>query len=305
MLINFEQTLSKLNDVRTGKIKEGLALGVPGIDEHLRFKYGNFNVILGHANVGKTTVVLYLMLLYTLKHKIRWLVFSSENEAYSILKKLIEFMEQQPINKINADVFKKQSGFLNQYFKFVDCEDLFTFDSLITLAENVKSAWDYQGFMIDPYNSLIKNREVLKGISSHEYDYEATSRMRLFCKKHNVSIWLNTHASTEALRKRHSKEEYYAGHPIPPMASDVEGGGKFVNRADDFLVIHRYIQHSSEWMFSHIHVRKVKDIDTGGRPTGIDEPIRLRSIKNNVGFEINGVNPLKPQQHKFEQDIPF
>lgn len=305
MLIDFSKQMDKLNDVRSGKFKEGLSLGVPGIDEYLRFKPGNFNVILGHANVGKTTVVLYLMLLYTMKHGIRWLVFSSENESYSIIKKLIEFMEQQPINKIDQEVYKKQAAFIDSHFKFVDCEELFTFDKLLKLAENIKDAWDYKGFLLDPYNSLIKNREVLKGISSHEYDYEATSRMRMFCKNKGVSIWLNTHASTEALRKKHSKEDFYAGHPIPPMASDVEGGGKFVNRADDFLVIHRYIQHPQDWMQSHIHVRKVKDIDTGGRPTPMDEPIRLRSIKNNVGFTVNGNNPIKPETHKFKEEIPF
>lgn len=305
MLIDFSKQMDKLNDVRSGKFKEGLSLGVPGIDEYLRFKPGNFNVILGHANVGKTTVVLYLMLLYTMKHGIRWLVFSSENESYSIIKKLIEFMEQKPINKIDQEVYKKQAAFIDSHFKFVDCEELFTFDKLLKLAENIKDAWDYKGFLLDPYNSLIKNREVLKGISSHEYDYEATSRMRMFCKNKGVSIWLNTHASTEALRKKHSKEDFYAGHPIPPMASDVEGGGKFVNRADDFLVIHRYIQHPQDWMQSHIHVRKVKDIDTGGRPTPMDEPIRLRSIKNNVGFTVNGTNPIKPQTHNFKEEIPF
>ena len=214
-------------------------------------------------------------------------------------------MEQKPINKIDQEVYKKQAAFIDSHFKFVDCEELFTFDKLLKLAENIKDAWDYKGFLLDPYNSLIKNREVLKGISSHEYDYEATSRMRMFCKNKGVSIWLNTHASTEALRKKHSKEDFYAGHPIPPMASDVEGGGKFVNRADDFLVIHRYIQHPQDWMQSHIHVRKVKDIDTGGRPTPMDEPIRLRSIKNNVGFTVNGTNPIKPQTHNFKEEIPF
>ena len=30
---------------------------------------------------------------------------------------------------------------------------------------------------------------------------------------------------------------------MPPNASDIEGGGKFVNRCDDFIVIHRYIFH--------------------------------------------------------------
>ena len=45
-------------------------------------------------------------------------------------------------------------------------------------------------------------------------------------------------------------------------------------------------------MNNYIHIRKVKDNDTGGRPTPIDNPIMMKSIKNNVGFEINGKKTL-------------
>ena len=62
MLVDFEKEISKLNQVRTGQIKEGLSLGIPAIDEFMRFKHSSFNVILGHSNVGKTTVILYMML---------------------------------------------------------------------------------------------------------------------------------------------------------------------------------------------------------------------------------------------------
>lgn len=304
MLINLEKTLDKLNKVRTGKTKEGLALGIKQIDEHMRFKPGNFNVILGHANVGKTTVVLYLMLMYSLKHKLRWLVFSAENEPYTLIKKLIEFMEAKPINLVKADAYQARVEYINNHFKFIEPEALYTYKDILELAKSVKDAWDYHGIMVDPYNSLMKDRKLLQGINSHEYDYEATSAFRIFCKANNISMWLNTHAATEALRKKHAKEDFYAGHPIPPMGADVEGGGKFINRADDFLVIHRYTQHHSEWMFSHIHVRKVKDIDTGGRPTPMEEPIRLKSIKNNVGFEVGGKNYLTMEPPK-KQELPF
>jgi len=100
MLIDYNSVLSKLNDVREGKIKEGLRLGIPEIDEYIRFKPGNFNIILGHANVGKTSIVLFLMLSYSIKHKLRWLVYSSENEPHSIIRKLVEYLAQKPINKI-------------------------------------------------------------------------------------------------------------------------------------------------------------------------------------------------------------
>ena len=42
MLINFDQQIDKLKQIRSGKIVEGLGLGFPEIDEYFRFKQGNF-----------------------------------------------------------------------------------------------------------------------------------------------------------------------------------------------------------------------------------------------------------------------
>jgi energy-coupling factor transporter ATP-binding protein EcfA2 len=301
MLINLNEVKDKLNKIRTGEITEGKKVGIPEIDNYIRFKEGNFNVILGHANVGKTTVILYLMLLYAKRLNIRWLVFSSENEPHSIYRKLVEFLEHKPITQVTEAAFEKQMGYINDFFKVVDNNNLYTYRNIVEIATSYKKAWDYGGLLIDPYNSLIKDPSIMKSLGGHEYDYQATTEIRKFCKTYNVSTWLNTHANTAALRQKHPVGHEYAGHPIPPMASDVEGGGKFVNRADDFVVIHRYIQHPADWMQSHIHVRKVKEIETGGKPTSIDEPIRFRSIVGNVGFEIDGQPILeKPIKEEFK-----
>tara|TARA_R100001163_G_scaffold11614_4_gene10631 strand:- start:14682 stop:15596 length:915 start_codon:yes stop_codon:yes gene_type:complete len=304
MIIEFENLKDKLKDIRTGKIKEGEKIDVQQIDEYLRFKEGNFNVVLGHANVGKTTVILYLMLVYSKRLKKRWLIFSSENEPHSIVRKLLEFLEQKPINKIQETEFDEHLEFINNHFKIIDTSSLYTYRKLIELSTAIKKAWDYHGLLIDPYNSLIKDPEMSKSIGGHEYDYQATTEIRLFAKKHNITVWLNTHANTNALRIKHPIGHEYVGHPIPPMASDVEGGGKFVNRADDFIVIHRYIQHPTEWMISHIHVRKIKEIETGGRPTPLDEPIKLRSMIGNVGFEIEGC-PILEAPIREQSNLPF
>jgi len=293
MLINYEKVTAHLQDIRTGKIKEGLTLGVPEIDDYFRFKPSSFNIILGHSNTGKTTIVLYLMLAYAIKHHIKWLVFSSENEAYSIVRKLIEFLEERPIQDVPQKQFEKHSKFIYTHFKIIDSTKLYTYRELLDLCKVVKDAWNYQGLLIDPYNSLIKERKLITSVGGHEYDYQATTELRIFAKKNNITIWVNTHANTSALRMVHRIDHEYAGHPIPPNAADVEGGGKFVNRADDFLVVHRYIQHPTEFMYSLLHVRKVKEVETGGRPTSIDEPIRLKALKNNVGFSINKMSILK------------
>ena len=64
----------------------------------------------------------------------------------------------------------------------------------------------------------------MKNLGGHEYDYQACTEMRMFCKENNVSLWLNTHANTNALRMVYKADHKFSGHPLPPMASDVEVG---------------------------------------------------------------------------------
>ena len=62
MYIDFNKEVKTLVDIKQGNYKEALKLDIPEIDEHIRLKKG-LTVILGHANVGKTSLVLFLMLL--------------------------------------------------------------------------------------------------------------------------------------------------------------------------------------------------------------------------------------------------
>ena len=291
--IDYGKLHEDLLSVKEGRIKEGYTFGHKAIDQYFRFKPRNFNIILGHANVGKTSLTIYLMLVQSLKNDLKWLIYSSENEPYSIMKKLIEYYNGEVLERMTMAQFETSLLFLQQYFMIMDISELQTYKSLLKNAQEVYDEWEYDGFLIDPYNSLAKDKTALTGLTSHDYDYMAASEMRMFCSRNNVSIWLNTHAVTEALRRTNKKGSNYEGHPAPPMAADSEGGGKWVNRASDFMVIHRYSQHPDDWMYSHLHIRKVKEMETGGRPTPMEEPIVLRSKPGNTGFEITGVDLIK------------
>jgi len=293
MLVNYQEQLNVIKSIRNGKLKEGLKLDIPELDEYIRFKPSNFNIILGHANVGKTTSILYLMLCYSLKHGLKWLVCSTENDSYSLIRKLIEFMEETPINLVSDHNFKTQAEFVNKHFKFVDNSVMYDYQTAIEMFKEVKKDFNYQGILLDPYNALTKDNELMKNLGGHEYDYQACTELRMFCKENKISIWLNTHANSNALRMVHRNEHQFAGHPIPPMASDVEGGGKFVNRADDFIVVHRYTLHPTLYTTTMLHIRKVKEIETGGRPTSMENPIEMTALQNNVGFSINGKSILR------------
>ena len=117
----------------------------------------------------------------------------------------------------------------------------------------------------------------------HDYHYEAASQFLTFSKAHDVAVWLNAHAVTSAQRMKGAD-----GLPIAPFAEDTEGGGKFVNRADCFLTVHRKVQspdHSIRRM-SEIHVRKVRETETGGEPTALDSPYLISMNLSHTGFKM-------------------
>jgi len=273
-----------LNSLRDGTLGEGLDIGCE-LDIHLRFKEGKLNVMMGQANVGKTDFILWYFVALSKRHKIRWLVFSSENSIGSLKRKIIQFKTGLELTNIDEKTYNDANAWLNTKFSFVDTDHLYAIGDLLEIFKKEKDTYD--AMVIDPYNSLKKN---LQDTNAHEYDYEMATLLRIFCNKHQKTCYIIAHAVTESLRKTHKDTHQYANLPIPPNASDIEGGGKWVNRADDFIVIHRYVQSRTDWMDTHIHVRKVKETETGGKPTFIDEPVVLKRMYEK--FLVKGIDPL-------------
>lgn len=284
MILDPYELYNRLLDIKHGRIKEGLKLGIPEIDEYLRYKQGNFNLLIGHANVGKTTVILYLFVIWALKHQLKFLIWSSENTPQSIQRKIIEFKMNKPITLADDQEIKSALAWSTQYFKIIDVEDLYSYKELLKEATAIKETWDYNSILIDPYNSLIKDKQLYKEVGGHEYDYQVASEFRLFAKRNNITVFLNAHGVTEALRRTHVKGHEYEGLSMPLNMASVEGGGKWGNRCDDLICIHRYTSHPTDWIYSMILVLKIKEMETGGRCTPFDEPIKLKMEKNNVGF---------------------
>lgn len=291
MFIDYNKQIELLHKIQNGKLQEAYKLDIPEIDEFIRLKRG-LTVILGHANVGKTSLILFLMLCYSIKHNVKWLVFSSENEPYELIKRLLEYLLEDPIQKIVPDDFNNGIKFIKEHFKFIDNNKAYTYEELLEVAKQARIGFNYEGFFLDPYNSLIKSKKI-NSLGGHEYDYEAATQFRIFCQQYKISLWLCTHANTEAARQKYRDGHQYAGYPVVPSSSSIEGGGKWVNRSNSFWIIHRFIQHPSEFMYSQLHCAKEKSVETGGRPTSLDAPIMLRALINNVGYSINNESIIK------------
>lgn len=297
---------SYLGMVRTQTLPQGLSTGYPDFDRHFRFKRGNLVIVNGHDNVGKSSFLWYMAVLANVLHGWRWILYCAENSEPQVRKQLIQFRAGKALHEMNPVEYDHHMRWAYENFTIIKSEKIVTAHELLIMATKVNARSFHDAFLIDPYNALDLDLENTK-MNSHEYHYRVTSEFRAFSKRHQTAIYLNCHAVTEALRRTH-KDGPYTNYPMAPNKADTEGGGKFANRADDFLTIHRYTQHPTDYNLTEVHVRKIKETETGGRPTLKDDPIKFKMEKGIHGFfnPIDGYNPLTNElqkQQRAEQTI--
>lgn len=294
-----DQDMEWINKFARGDIARGLTTG-SSLDEYFLFKK-EFTIINGHSNVGKTTMAMYLIVTSSVLHDWKWIIYSSENKTAAVKMKLMEFLVDVPINQMHYEERVAAYKWINNHFTIISNEEVYSYTDLLVFAEKLLKQKSYDGFLIDPYNSL-KITMSNSSLSSHEYHYEAASELLTFSNANNIAVWLNTHAITEAARRKGMD-----GLQPAPYAEDTEGGGKMVNRSDNFLTFHRKISAPDFDLRNtmEVHVRKVRSQETGGMPTSYDEPILFEMNASKTGFRIypmgdKNFKPLSLDSGKFD-----
>jgi len=270
-----------IDDYANGKIPVGLNTGDDNLDKYFRYKK-EFVIINGHSNVGKTTMALYLMVNSSVRHGWRWVVYSSENRTASLKMTLMQFAVNRKIGDMNYDQRKTAYKWVNEHFTVISNNQVYSYSDIILFLEKIIRQQDVDAVFVDPYNSL--KLELSGNANPHDYHYEAASHFLTFSTTNNIAVWLNMHAVTEAQRRKGDD-----GLPVAPYAEDTEGGGKFVNRADCFITIHRKVQAPDHNIkkTTELHVRKVRETETGGQPTPIDDPITFTMNTSHTAFRIS------------------
>jgi hypothetical protein len=230
--------------------------------------------------VGKTTTMLYLIANSAVRHGWKWAIYSSENKTASVKMSLMQFAMDKKVADMTYLERKQAYKWVGNHFTIINNNQIYTYGDIILFMEKILRQQPLDGIFVDPYNSLkLDMRNASIGV--HDYHYEAASEFLTFSKANDVAVWLNMHAVTEAQRRKGPD-----GLPVAPYAEDTEGGGKFVNRADCFLTIHRKVQsmeHDIRRM-SELHVRKVREVETGGQPTPLEDPYCMLMNLSHTGF---------------------
>lgn len=282
MIVNRQDISNYLEDVQRGAIKQGLGLGIPAADDYFRWKKGNFNVIQGHDNVGKTYFRTWYYLVLSVKYGLKWVIWTGENQAGQIYRDLIQFLSRQYVKNMNLNEIYSYQAQIEQWFTFVDNSKAYTYEDLLKIFGD----HECDGVLIDPYTGLKRGY-------GHSDNYDFLNKTREWVNKTGITLDLCTHPVSASGRANaiYPTGHIWEGAIRQPLKAEVEGGKPFANRCDDFFTVHR--MHGLETMrnYTLIYVDKVKDTETGGQVSLKDSPVLLLWEKG-LGFTIEGVNPL-------------
>jgi hypothetical protein len=282
MIISKGSSLEYLQKYKEGKIKLGLGIDT-ALDDYLRFKPKQLNIILGHDNVGKTYFFQWYTLVLALKHNIKFAIWSGENASGQILRDMIQMYMGKPFKQLSLHQIQGANAYIEQFFTFIDNTKLYKPQQLLDIFDNI----DCDACIIDPFTGLDRNM-------SYEGNYNFLNICRQFCNITDKTIYISTHPNTESGRSGnlYPDNHEWAGHLKPPLKDHIEGGKAFLNRCDDMFVIHRLIKSSTMKYETMLSTEKIKDKDTGGSLTEYNQPL-LFNFNNGMGFTIQGVDALK------------
>ena len=282
-----------LNDYKDGKIQMGLGIDNP-VDEYLRWKPKQLNIVLGHDNVGKSYFMEWYFLTLSTIHDIKHTIWMGENSSGQVMRDLIQMYVGKPFCDLSYKEIRRAEVKMEHWFSFVDNSKMYTPAQML----DIFSKTDAQNYFIDPFTGLDRGM-------THADNYEFLNSARQFCNQTKKTIYISTHPNSESGRASmiYPEKHEWAGHLRAPLKAHIEGGKPFLNRCDDMIVVHRLVKHAELFKFTMIDVEKVKDRDTGGKQTQLNVPIMF-DYNFGLGFKVCGLDPMKrPNMIPIQQQI--
>jgi len=295
----FDKDEIEIQKWRRGEIEFGKPTGFPALDPYFLWKMGEVTIVNGFSGVGKTVLLMYLFYKAAVLYKWRICVFSSENKPSFLKIKLMEYFINKKLRRFNDEEYEMAKKFVTNHFIFIDINRLYTSFDLIGIFEDINNKTPLDLVFIDPYNSLL----IPDKKTPYIHHSETAGALRVFAQSTNAIVVVNMHPYTLAARQV-DKE----GFAVVPRAEDSESGVLWLNRADNFLTLHRLKNHPIRWPYTELHVRKIKTLELGGGYTEGANPVLFKMEMGGTMFT-DSCNTISGNSSAFDADedtyVPF
>jgi twinkle protein len=237
-----------LNYSENGIKNYSIALG--DSDDYFKVAFGEWTVLTGIPNSGKSDFCDQICCNLALKHDFRVAMFSPESFPYEAHIKRIA-------NKLNGkfcneDELNASKNFIKQHFDFVkiDLENL-TLKSILTKFKELVLQKGTNICVIDPWNTLDHSAQ-------RDYTYVGTmlGEITQFCQQTNTHLFLVAHP-----RKMESENGMYK----VPTPYDISGSSDFFNKAYNCITVFRNLGQKTQFDSDsvQIYVQKIKRKENG------------------------------------------
>jgi twinkle protein len=256
------------------------------IDDHWSWKRGEICLMGGIGNHGKTTLMLQLMLIKSVKEGAKWGIFSPEqNPPIDFYKDLIhtyigKSTEKFHSNRMSEDEYKRGMDFIGAHFFFIYPKDDSPTPSYINerFGELIVKH-GIIGCITDPFNQL--DNDYGKNGRDDIYISNFLSKEKRFALNNNVYKILIAHPRGSLMKTKEGNYEC-------PDVYDLAGGAMWNNKMDNILATYRPFytteKKNTEVQFRSQKIKKQKLIGIPG-----NTPLHF-DIATNRYLELGGID---------------
>jgi twinkle protein len=234
--------------------EKGVETGWEEVDRYYTVRPGEFTVVTGIPNSGKSNWVDALAVNLAAIHGWRFAVFSPENQPLEDhMARMIEKYARQPFGpgptpQMDAGSMRMAKAWVQEHFRWIlpDDDVDWTIDTVLDRAKALVFRKGVRGVIIDPWNELEHCRP--QGMNETDYVSHALKRMRQFARHYGVHLWVVAHPAKLYREKDGS-------YPVPTMY-DISGSAHWRNKADNGICVWRNFKDDEAPV--EVHIQKIR-----------------------------------------------
>lgn len=231
--------------------QKGYMIGLRDFDNIFSTYTKQFIVVTGFPSSGKSDFVDQMVVGYNMKYGWKTAFASTENYPYHLhVDKIIrKYYGNTPSYEDTRQMaWKKCLEHVNRNFFFINYEDGFDLDKVLSKGQELVRRLGIRCLVIDPYNKVRDKQNLKLGINDYTNAY--LNKIDTFCKKNDVLVILVAHPT---------KPEKDKGNLLEPTFYDVKGGGEFYDMSPHGILVHRDYENNTV----KVKVLKVKFSNLG------------------------------------------
>jgi twinkle protein len=242
---------SQVLDLYRGNVAQPLGFGYTELDKHYRVKPGQFHVVTGIPNHGKSNFMDQLAVNLAEQQGWRFAIFSPEHSTEQHIARLAEKRMRAPFYegpspRAGEPQVKEALAWLEDHFQFIDSsEHTPTADWIIDRAKALALRHGINGLVVDPYNEIEASRP--PNITETEFISQTISKFKRFGTTHDVAVWIVAHP--------HKIGKEADGSEPPPGLYQISGSAHWRNKADAGIVVHR----DFDRQVTQVFVKKIRE----------------------------------------------